>query len=160
MAMRHLPKHLRPRYRYLAVEIEAWPDAALDRQALQAAVWSAGRTLLGDAASAAVDLQVIEVDYWRGGGAAIVRVRRGETDAARAALATIERIAGEPVRVGVRGIGGTVKATRKHHLGGPPPQEATESIQFRGRNGTAVYRDDRVDVSVDGHFVGTTPEAL
>ena len=30
--MKHLPKHLQPRWRYLAVRIESWPDADIDRE--------------------------------------------------------------------------------------------------------------------------------
>ncbi|MFC6754912.1 ribonuclease P, partial [Halorubrum tibetense] len=36
--MKHLPKHLRPRWRYLALGIEAWPDADVDRRAFQRAL--------------------------------------------------------------------------------------------------------------------------
>ena len=158
--MRHLPKHLRPRYRYLAVEIEARPAAALDRQAFQAAAWSAARGLLGDAQSAAVDLQVLEGDFWAGGGAAIVRVRRDRVQSARAALACVEAVAGEPVRVGVRGIGGTVRATERQYWGGPPGVTDTETVEFREAEWTAQFREDRVDLESGGQFVGVTPAEL
>jgi len=46
--MKHLPKHIRPRWRYLAVEIEAAPDADIDRGAFQRALWYAAGNLLGD----------------------------------------------------------------------------------------------------------------
>ena len=158
--MRHLPKHLRPRYRYIAVEIESWPGAGLDRKAFQAAVWTAARELLGDAESAAVDLQVLEVDFWSGGGAAIVRVRRGQVQPARAALACIDAVAGHPVRVGVRGVGGTVKATERQYWGGPPGVTDTETVAFREAEWTARFREDRVDLESDGEFVGVTPADL
>ena len=98
-----LPKHLRPRYRYLAVEIEAWPDAAFDRRAFQRALWDATRGLVGDAGSAAADPTVLRFSFSDGAGDAIVRVRRGEVTAARAGLACLADVEGHPVRVGVRG---------------------------------------------------------
>ena len=158
--MRHLPKHLRPRYRYLAVEIEAWPDADLDREGFQAAVWRATRELLGDATSGAVDLQVLDADFWSGGGQAVVRVRRDRVQPARAALACVDGVAGHPVRVGVRGVGGTVKATERQYWGGPPRVTDTTSVGFREVEWTAQFREDRVDLESGDEFVGATPEEL
>ena len=157
--MRHLPKHLRPRYRYLAVEVEAWPGAELDRRGFQAALWSAARSFLGDAESAALDIRVVDADFWTGGGAVIVRVRRGTETRARAALACVEAVDGEPVRVGVRGVGG-IRATTAHYRGGPPAATTTEPVEFRGHRGEAWPREDRIDVRIDGQFVGATPEEL
>lgn len=158
--MRHLPKHLRPRYRYLAVEIETWPDADFGRHALQDAIWLEARTLLGDVSSAGVDPQVIEADFWTGGGSALVRVRRDATAQARAAIACVSSVAGQPVRVGVRGIGGTVNATDMKYRDGPPDATGTQSVSFRGETGRAVYRTDRVDIDMNGLFVGATPREL
>ncbi|TKX77234.1 ribonuclease P, partial [Halorubrum sp. SD626R] len=47
--MKHLPKHLRPRWRYVAVGIETWPDADVGRRAFQRALWYAAGNLVGDA---------------------------------------------------------------------------------------------------------------
>jgi ribonuclease P/MRP protein subunit POP5 len=159
-AVRHLPKHLRPRYRYLAVEIETWPDADLDRRDFQDAVWSSARTFLGEATSAAIDLQVIESDFWTGGGSVLVRVRRDTVEQARAALACVSSVSEQPVRVGVRGIGGTVRATESKYRDGPPAATETEPITYRGNPGRAVFRRDRVDIDLDGTFVGATPKEL
>ena len=157
--MRHLPKHLRPRYRYLAVEIETWPDADFGRRDLQEAVWAAARELLGDARSAAVDIQVIEADFWTGGGSAIIRIRRGTKAAARAAIACVSSVDGHDIRVGVRGIGGTVRAT-ENYRDGPPAETGRKPITYRGDSGTAVFRADRVDIDLNGTFVGATPKEL
>ncbi|ELK49519.1 ribonuclease P protein component 2, partial [Haloferax sp. BAB-2207] len=54
--MKHLPKHLRPRRRYLAVEVETWPDADLARGPFQRELWYAAQNLYGDAGSADADL--------------------------------------------------------------------------------------------------------
>ena len=50
--VKHLPKYLRPRWRYLAVELESWPDADVDRRSFQRELWFAAQNLLGDAGSA------------------------------------------------------------------------------------------------------------
>jgi len=57
--MKHLPKHLQPRWRYLAVELECWPDADVDRGTFQRHLWYAAQNLLGDAESATLDLSVL-----------------------------------------------------------------------------------------------------
>ncbi len=158
--MRHLPKHLRPRYRYLAVEVETWPDAELGTRAFQEAVWSAARSFLGDADSAAVDLQVLGADFWTGGGSVIVRVRREEVERARGALACVSRVNGQSVRVGVRGVGGTIRAVEEQYRGGPPEPSGTEAVEYREQSGLSVTREDRVDIDLDGTFVGTTPQEL
>ena len=58
--MKPLPTHLRQRWRYLGVGIEAWPDAALDRGAFQRELWFAAQNLVGDAGSAAVAQTVVD----------------------------------------------------------------------------------------------------
>jgi ribonuclease P/MRP protein subunit POP5 len=114
--VKHLPKHLRPRYRYLAVAIEAWPDAAIDRRAFQAAVWEETRGLLGDAGSAAVDPTVVAFAFAEGTGEAIVRVRRGESGRARAAIACIEAIDGAAVGLRIVGKSGTIRACEEKYM--------------------------------------------
>ncbi|APE95045.1 Rpp14/Pop5 family protein [Halodesulfurarchaeum formicicum] len=158
--MRHLPKHLRPRYRYLAVEIETWPDVTLAERPLQEAVWTATRTLLGDPGSAEVDPRVLETDLYPGGGWALVRVRRGTVEQARAAIACVDSVQDQPVRVGVRGVGGTVRATRRSFLQGPPAVTDSTAVTFRDGEATAHLREDRVDVECADTFVGATPRDL
>ncbi|ARS88920.1 RNase P/RNase MRP subunit POP5 [Natrarchaeobaculum aegyptiacum] len=116
--MKHLPKHLRPRWRYLAVELETRPGTDVDRRSFQREVWYAGQNLLGDPGSAAADLRVIRFDFdgKSGQGGALVRVRRGETEPARAAIACIDSIDGDPVGVWICGISGTIRAAVESHL--------------------------------------------
>lgn len=112
--MKHLPKHLRPHWRYLAVEVAA--DADLSRGAFQRAVWYAAGNLLGDAGSADADLRVLRFDFDDGTGAAVVRARRGEVGPARAALACVHEVNGSSVGVWVRGVSGTIRACEERHL--------------------------------------------
>jgi ribonuclease P/MRP protein subunit POP5 len=161
--MKHLPKHLRPRWRYLAVELEAWPDADLDRGDLQRAVWFAAGNLLGDPGSADADLRVVDYDYADGAGEALLRVRRGEVDPARAALACVSEVDDHPVRVSVRGVSGTMRAAEENYLGrtaelsGEEEEDEDDDVTFGGDAHSGVARGERVDVATDdGTWIGAT----
>ena len=154
--MKHLPKHLTPRWRYLAVVIETWPDAAFDRRGLQRDVWYAAQNLIGDAGSADVDLSVVRFRDYDGGAEAVVRVRRGETDRARAVLACLDAVDGDPVGVRVAGTSGTVRACEEKYMGGPPERTGQSDVVFEGRERTVVTRDGRADVRADGAYLGAT----
>ena len=158
--VRHLPKHLRPRYRYLVVEFETWPDAGFDERDLQRSIWFAAQNLLGDPGSADADLRVLDSEFWDGGGEAIVRVRRDEVESARAAIACVESIREQPVRLGIRGVSGTVRAAEEKYKGGPPEESREETVAFRGEERSAVVVDGRVDIDHGTSFVGATPEDL
>jgi ribonuclease P/MRP protein subunit POP5 len=150
------PKHLRPRYRYLAVEIDAWPDAALDRDAFQAAVWDAARGLLGDAESAAVGGRVVAFAAAGGTAEAVVRAHRGTVGRARATLACIDAGDGDPVGVRVRGTSGTIRACEERHLGRASEGVGTSTVEFDEAERTAVDRGDAIDVRVGDGYVGAT----
>ncbi|GAB3685520.1 Rpp14/Pop5 family protein [Salinarchaeum chitinilyticum] len=154
--MKHLPKHLQPRYRYLAVGIETWPDATIDRRAVQRELWHATRSLLGDPGSAAVDPSVLQFD--RGGSTvrAIVRVRRGTVDRARAAIACIDAVDGDPVGLRVRGASGTVRACEEKYLGGPPESSEERTVVYQRQERTATVRSPRVDLRQGEAFLGAT----
>ena len=154
--MKHLPKHIRPRWRYLAVGIEAAPAVAIDRGAFQRALWYAAGNLLGDAESADADLTVFGFAFTDGVGEAIVRARRGETDAARAALACIDSVDGEPIGLVVRGISGTVRACEESYLGDRSPTLIEESVAFADDQRPAVRRDDVAEISLPEGFVAAT----
>jgi len=154
--MKHLPKHLRPRWRYLAVELETWPDATVDRGSFQRAVWYAAQNLLGDPGSADADGTVIRFEHADGVGEAIVRVRHGEVEPARAALACVSDVEGDPIRVAVRGVSGTIRACEEKYLNGPPEIRAEKSVAFEGRERSAVLRADAADVRIDDGFAGAT----
>lgn len=116
--MKHLPKHLQPRGRYLAVELRGRPDAELDRGAFQRNLWFAAQNLVGDVGSAETDLSVVRFDFEAGAGHAIVRARRGEVDRARAVLACIDEVDGHTLGIRVRGASGTVRACTDGYVSG------------------------------------------
>lgn len=154
--MKHLPKHIRPRWRYLAVGIESTPDAQIDRGTFQRELWYAAGNLLGDPGSADADLTVYDFEFADGVGETIIRARRGKTDAARAAVACVDEIDGEPVGVAVRGISGTVRACEERYLGRRTGGFEQRHVVFADTRRPAYTRDDAVDVSVSTGFVSTT----
>jgi ribonuclease P/MRP protein subunit POP5 len=154
--MKHLPKHLQPRYRYLGVGLETWPDAEVDRRAFQREVWAAARGLLGDVGSAELDLEVLRFEHDDGAGEAVVRTRRGERDRARAVLACVSGVDGQPVSVHVRGVSGTVRACTERYLGRQPEGAEQRHVVFEHAERRAVVRGERADVDVDGAYAGAT----
>jgi ribonuclease P/MRP protein subunit POP5 len=154
--MKHLPKYLQPRYRYLAVGLETWPDAEVDRRRFQRETWAAARGLLGDLGSAELDLQVLRFEHGDGTGEAIVRTRRDAVDRARAVLACVECIDGEPVGVHVRGVSGTVRACTERYLGRQPEETEQRYVVFDDAERRAVVRGERADVDVGGAYAGAT----
>lgn len=154
--MKHLPKHLQPRWRYLAVALETWPDADVDRRSFQREAWYAAQNLLGDTGSADTDMTVLRFDYDAGVGHAIVRVRRGSTEKARAALSCIDSVGGTPLGLRITGTSGTVRACEEKYIRGPAKAPEQRHVVFENRDRRAVARDGRVDVHADGAFVGAT----
>ena len=154
--MKHLPKHLQPRWRYLAVAIEAWPDADIGRRAFQRELWYAGQNLLGDPGSADADLRLMRYDLCDGSGGAIVRVRRGEVDAARAAIACVDEVNGHPVGIRVTGVSGSVDAASESYLGDPAPCSTQREVVFDGTDSPARSRDGVVDVEAPDGWLGAT----
>ncbi|WP_339103771.1 Rpp14/Pop5 family protein [Haloterrigena salinisoli] len=154
--MKHLPKHLQPRWRYLAVELETWPDAELDRRAFQRECWYAAQNLLGDPGSAHADMTVMRFDFAGATGEAIVRVRRGETEPARAALACIDEIDGAAVGLRVCGISGTIRAAEEKYLGRRRQDSEERNVVFGNEERVAVLRECVADVRLDEAFTGAT----
>jgi ribonuclease P/MRP protein subunit POP5 len=154
--VKHLPKHLRPRYRYLAVELASTPDASLSRRSLQRELWYAAGNLLGDAGSADADCTVVRFEFSDGTGEAVVRARHGQSEAARAALACVASVDGHDLGVVVRGISGTIRACEEKYLGRPRQSSAQRTVAFEGGEVPAVERNGVLDVRVDDRYVGAT----
>ncbi len=154
--MKHLPKHLRPRWRYLAIVLESWPETTVGRRAFQREVWYAGQNLLGDPGSADVDLRVVRFQFTDGLGEAIVRVRHGETNRARAVIACIDEVDGQPLGLWVRGVSGTIRAAEEKYLGGREQVCDQRNVVFENEDRVAVLRQELLDVRLDDSFVGAT----
>ena len=154
--MKHLPKHLQPRWRYLAVGLEAWPDADITRSDFQRAVWYAAGNLLGDPGSADADLRVLHFTFADGAGEAVVRARRGEVGPARAALACVDEVAGHPVGLHVRGVSGTVRGCEERYLGRRAGVRAERRVVFENDRRRGYVRDGNVDVDGPEGFTGAT----
>ena len=154
--MKHLPKYLRPRWRYLAIGIETWPDAAIDRGQFQRQLWYSARDLVGDAGSSSLDLSVVSFSCDNGDGAAIVRTRRDTVERARAAVACLDEVDGDPVGLRVRGVSGTVRACEEKYMGRGPEEPEQRHVVFGDAERSAVVRDGRADVKTDGAYAGAT----
>jgi len=150
------PKHVRPRWRYLALGLRGWPDATVERREFQEALWEATRDLWGDAGSARLAPAVVAYAFDDGQGEAMVRVRRTEVRSARAAIACLRTVDGTSIGVRVRGISGTRRACAERHLGRKGEAADTTTVAFDGADRSAVRRGEAVDVRIDGAFVGAT----
>ena len=154
--MKHLPKHLQPRWRYLAVTVEAWPDAEIGRDAFQRHLWFSAQNLIGETGSAELDLSVVRYRFSGGSGEAIVRVRRGTTDRARAVVACLDEINGHPIGTRIAGTSGTIRACEEKYMGHGREQPDQRYVAFGGTSAPGYLRSSRVDVERDGTFVGAT----
>jgi len=151
-----LPKHLRERWRYLAVEVQSWPGATVERDPFQRALWYGAQNLLGDVGSATVDLTVQRFRYADGEGEAVVRARRDAVRRARAVVASVDEAAGEPVGLRVRGTSGTMRGCEEKYISGGPEFTEQRHVTFDGADRAAAVRDGRAAVRVDGAHIGVT----
>jgi len=157
--MRTLPKHLRPRWRYLGIEIETWPGAEIDRRRFQGALWDAARGLLGDPGSADCDLTVVRLrfDAERGIGDAIVRVRREEVSRGRAALACVTTVGDYPVGLVVRGTSGTIRACEERLRHPPKPESGAETAVRFPSSGRSTDDGSPIDRSAEDRAADGRP---
>jgi len=154
--MSPLPKHLRPRYRYLAVRLESWPDHAIDRSVFQRAIEESVQSLYGDSGVSAAEPHVIQFTLREGVGQAIVRSRRDAVTETRAGLAAVSRLHGAPIGVYVRGISGTVRGCEEKYLQARQLRSDESTVVFDGTERPATVRGSRVDVHLESGFAGAT----
>lgn len=154
--MKHLPKHLQPRWRYLAVLIEGWPDADLTRDQFQRQLWYSAQNLFGDAGSADLDLSVVRFEFADGEGGAIVRTRRGEQSRGRAAVACVEEVDDQPVGLRVAGVSGTIRACEEKYMGRGREDTEQRHVAFAGAERRATVRGSRVDIPAEQAYTGAT----
>lgn len=150
------PKHLQRRWRYLAIEIEGWADTDLDSRSFQQACWVAVRSLLGDAASASLDVRVVRFSFADGDGYAVVRTPVDGVERTRAALASLDSVDGEDVGLRVTGISGTIRACLDEQVPERPCDPFETTVTFDGEKREAIRRGERMDVRIGGSFGGAT----
>lgn len=154
--MKHLPKHLTPRYRYIALTIESWPDATIERGEFQQALWEATKSLLGDPGSARVDPRIMCFEFRDGMGEATVRIRSGTKADARAAIACIDQVDSHSVRITIQGVAGTIRSCEEKYLGRAPIAGDERKVVFEDSARSAVVRTPRVDIRTDAGWLGAT----
>jgi ribonuclease P/MRP protein subunit POP5 len=154
--MKHLPKHLQPRWRYLAVSIESWPDATLDRDAFQRHLWYSAQDLLGDTASAELDLSVLRFAVSNGDGDALIRTRRGSEHDARAVIACIDSIDDQPVALRIAGVSGTIRACEERYMGRGREDSEQRHVVFEDADQRATVRGSRAAFPAADGFIGAT----
>jgi ribonuclease P/MRP protein subunit POP5 len=150
------PKHLQRRWRYLAVEIETWPDADLDRRSFQRACWASVRSLHGDAGSAALDVEVLRFSFADGDGYAVVRTPIDGVARTRAALACLDSVGAQDVGLRVAGVSGTIQACLDQQVPRRNGELAETTVDFDGEDREAIGRGGRLDARIGGSFVGAT----
>lgn len=151
-----LPKHLRPRWRYLAVVLECWGERTITRRDFQGTLWREARSLVGDIGSAAVSLDVVRFTHEGGRGSAIVRVHRDALTEARAIIATVSHVDDEPISASIRGVSGTIRACEENYLGIAREGTSHEVIALEDVETPAVIRSQAVDVDHDSIRLGAT----
>lgn len=151
-----LPKHLRPRWRYLGLELETAAQDEIEKRAFQGALWKAARSLRGDVGSARLGLDVIRFELRDGYGTAIVRVHRGTETEARGIIATLETVDVTPIRATVRGVSGTIRACEENYLRIAREAPSHEVIALDDVEGPAIVRPPAVDIETDSTRIGAT----
>lgn len=154
--MAHLPKHLRPRWRYLGIELESPGAASLDRRSFQQAVWDGARAMIGDVGSAELGLVVVRFEHTDGRGTAIIRVHRGTEETARAVLATVDTVGDTPIRSAIRGVSGTIRSCEENYLRIAREPLSHEVVALDSVESPAIVRSQTVDPTGDSTVLGAT----
>ncbi len=154
--MGNLPKHLRPRWRYLGLELETAAQDDIERRTFQSALWKAARSLRGDVESARMGLDVIRFECTDGYGTAIIRIHRGTESDARGVIATLDSVDGTPIRATVRGVSGTIRACEENYLRIAREAPSHEVIALDDVEGPAIVRTPAVDIETDSTPIGAT----
>jgi ribonuclease P/MRP protein subunit POP5 len=154
--MSPLPKHLRPRYRYLALWLESWPECSLQRSGFQSAVRTNVRALFGDRGVAETEPRVIRFSFANGAGYAVLRVRRDTVDTVRAGIAATDVVDGTPLGICVKGISGTVRGCEERYLADRQLRKRESTVVFDGTERSATVCGSRVDVHLETGFAGAT----
>ena len=154
--MKPLPKHLRPRYRYIVVSIESWPTAKFDKRTFQHALWASTSRLFGDTGANAADLFLIQFEFSNGSGWGIIRTHRDALPIARPSIACISKINEFPVGILIRGVGGTIKSCQEKYLSEPSEPVHSGELLFDTKISPSFTRGHCIDIQTDTDFIGAT----
>mgnify|MGYP006107473707 CR=1 FL=1 len=154
--MKPLPKHLRPRYRYIVVSIESWPTAQLDKRTFQHAIWASTSRLFGDIGATTADLFLIRFEFSNGSGWGIIRTRRDALPIARSSIACISKINEFSVGIIVRGVSGTIKSCEDKYLSEPSEPVISGEHLFNTKMSPSFTRGNCIDIQTDTDFIGAT----
>jgi len=154
--LKPLPKHLRPRYRYIVVSIESWPTAKFDKRTFQHALWASTSRLFGDTGANAADLFLIQFEFSNGSGWGIIRTRRDALSIARPSIACISKINEFPVGILIRGVSGTIKSCKEKYLSEPSEPLISGELLFDTKISPSFTRGHCIDIQTDTDFIGAT----
>ena len=107
--MKVLPSSMRLKRRYLRFKVIS--PVKLTRREMADAILSAGVSLFGDHGMSLINLHLVEFDESSMTG--IIRCNRDKVDEARAIIATVSSIKGEPAGIRVLRVSGTLKGVRR-----------------------------------------------
>lgn len=151
-----LPKHLRPRWRYLAIEIENSPAISLTQNEFRDALQQSVRSLFGDLGDARLEVRVMSFSHTNGYGTAIVRTHRETVTEARAAVACISAETIPTLGIRISGISGTVRACEEKYLGQETESLTENTVVYDGAERPAVIRGNDLEIQVGDAFIGAT----
>ncbi len=109
-----LPKSLREKHRYIVFDVICDRDRELG-QVVDAA-WDAVLDFLGQDGAAAAEPWVLEDLFDAEQQRGAVKVKKGEVEEVRAALALVQEIGGEDAALQVLGVTGTMDSAREKYF--------------------------------------------
>ncbi len=154
--MKPIPKHLRPRYRYIVVSLESWSNSIIDKTSFQQSIWASVNRLFGDLGSAKSDLYLIRFEFHNGTGYGIIRTRRDSLHLARSGIACTSSVNGHPIGILVLGISGTIKSCEQKYLPVLKKSLVTGEVTFEGNSYSSTSYGELLDIKIDNDFIGAT----
>lgn len=154
--MKPIPKHLRPRYRYIVVSLESWCNSIIDKTSFQQSIWVSANRLFGDLGSAKSDLYLVSFEFHNGMGYGIIRTRRDSLHLARSSISCISSINDCSIGILVLGIGGTLKSCRQKYLPVLKKSLVMGEVTFEGNSYPSISYGEYIDIEIDNDFIGAT----
>ena len=154
--MRPLPKHLRRRRRYIALQLECPLDTTLEARGLQRALWATAQRLGGARLSAETDLRVMRFEAAPGVAVALVRTPHAVERSARGVLASLDAVDATPVSPQVVGVCGTIAACEERYMNHDTRAVDERDVAFDSQTRAAFVRAAQVDIAGPSGDIGAT----